>query len=101
MTRFRVSSVSAQDGRTSVRLSRRGEAAVLAVAAVGAFVAGATAQRWDPYTHGVDRCQSVTLPEDVNGTGDVARHAERLLAAGWYGDPNDHAERLYSPFCAR
>jgi hypothetical protein len=44
-------------------------------------------------------CRTVDLPEDTEGTGVTELRAHALLARGWYGDPSDHAERLYSPGC--
>lgn len=73
-----------------------------AVALILAAVAGATAQIWNPYTRGLERiCTHVDLAEDVDGTGVAELQSADLRSLGWYGDPTDHAERLYSPSCKR
>lgn len=60
-----------------------------------AFLAGATAHYWNPYTRAVDHCATVNaldvLPEQVDD----------LRAHGWTADPTDGAERLYEPGCRR
>lgn len=78
-------------------LTHRGRRVVAALALVGATTVGLTAQHWNPYTRQLDACRTYDVPEDVDGTGNP--RASALLAAGWYGDPADHAERLYAPSC--
>lgn len=84
-----------------MRLTQRGQRLALGLAASAAFTAGLTAQHWDPITRQLDACHTVTLAEYVAGTGETEQRAQQLLAAGWTGDPTDHAERLYSPACRR
>jgi hypothetical protein len=75
-------------------------ATLAAGALILAAVAGATAHLWDPYTRQLDRiCTHVDIAEDVDGTGVAALQVADLQSRGWYGDPNDGAERLYAPTC--
>jgi hypothetical protein len=76
-------------------------ATLAAGALILAAVAGATAQHWDPYTRQLDRgiCTHVDIAEDVDGTGVADLQVRDLQARGWFGDPADQADRLYSPAC--
>lgn len=78
-------------------LTRRGLAAL--TVAIAALTTISTGTDDLPNTGESATCQTVDIPEDTEGTGaDDARVAD-LIARGWYGDPTDHAERLYSPAC--
>lgn len=82
-------------------LTTRGEAVAVATALALGLGLGATAPHWNPYTARLDRattCHTIDLPEDVDGTS--SDDVSPLLAAGWFGDPTDHLERLYSPGCS-
>lgn len=75
-------------------LTPRGRRVVVALVLTGATTAGATAHLWNPYAR---ECRTIDLADDTTGAGDDL--ASELLARGWYGDPADHAERLYAPSC--
>lgn len=79
-----------------MRITARGRHVVVALVLTGATSAGATAHLWNPYAR---ECRTVDLAEDIDGAGDD--RAVELLAHGWFGDPSDHAERLYAPACRR
>lgn len=82
-------------------LTRRGERAVIGAALIAAVIGGMTAQHWHPIARAADGCRTIELPEDTEGTGETEARASALIAAGWFGNPTDGAERLYSPECPR
>jgi hypothetical protein len=77
-------------------LTRRGIVVLYAATALLSTTAGATAQKWNPITRQLDHCRTFTITE---GDAKAQARADALYAAGWRGNPADHAERLYSPAC--
>ena len=66
-------------------MTRRLSVALCAVAMVSGFAHAAASGA---------PCQTLDITSDT-----VQERADAMIARGWYGDPTDGAERIYSPAC--